>query len=57
MLAIAASLASTEHPVDLNDAVTGIDRETLRCVLRALAHASGIAGAIEGPRWACDERR
>lgn len=57
VLAIASSLASPEHPVDLNDAVTGIDEQALWCVLRALAHAGGTAGAIEGPRWAPDEPR
>lgn len=57
VLAIASSLASAEHPVDLNDAVTGIDGQALRCLLNALAHAGGVAGAIERPRWAPDELR
>lgn len=57
VLAIAASLASAEHPVELNDAVTGIDRQALRCVLQALAHAGGGAGVVEGPGWTRDETR
>lgn len=57
VLAIASSLASAEHPVDLNDAVTGIDREALRCVLKALAHAGCGAGVLEGPGWTRDEPR
>ncbi|MFB2573025.1 hypothetical protein [Micrococcus sp. IITD107] len=57
VLAIASSLASTGHPVDLNDAVTSLDGQALRCVLKALAHAGGTAGAFEGPRWAPDEPR
>ncbi|WP_260683265.1 hypothetical protein [Brevibacterium casei] len=40
MLAIAASLASTDHPVDLGGVITGLDPSALRLVLEALAHAS-----------------
>ena len=42
VLDIASSLASAAHPVDLGDAITGLDPEALRCVLDALAHAGGI---------------
>lgn len=42
VLAVAMSLASSDHPVDLGDAVTGIDLDTLDLVLIALAHAGGI---------------
>ncbi|WP_309082314.1 hypothetical protein [Zhihengliuella sp.] len=42
VLAIAASLASANHPVDLGDAVTGLDPAALRCVLDAMAHAGGL---------------
>lgn len=41
VLAIATSLASGDHPVDLGDAVTGVAPDTLWLVLDALAHASG----------------
>jgi hypothetical protein len=40
VLAIVASLAGGD-PVDLPDAVTGLDRTTLRLVLAAVAHAAG----------------
>lgn len=40
VLAIAASLVSSEHPVDLGD-VSGLDRQALSLVLAALAHAGG----------------
>lgn len=57
VLAIASSLASAEHPADLNDAVTGIDEQTLRCVLEALAHAGGFAVTLAGLKVASDEPR
>jgi len=41
VVAIAASLLSTEHPVTLEDAVTGLDRQNLTLVLAAIAHANG----------------
>lgn len=41
LLAIAASLASSAHPVDLGDAITGLDPDALAAVLDALAHAGG----------------
>lgn len=41
VLDIACSLVSSDHPVDLGDAITGLDPDTLRCVLAALAHAGG----------------
>lgn len=43
LLAIASSLASSDHPVDLRDAITGIDPAALQLVLEALAHAGGAA--------------
>lgn len=42
LLRIAASIGSDEAPpVDLGDAITGLDRPTLRLVLAAIAHAGG----------------
>lgn len=41
VLEIATSLVSGDHPVDLGDAVTGLDRANLDLVLAALAHAGG----------------
>jgi len=41
VLKIAMSLASDQNPVDLSDAVTGLDREGTQAVLAAIAHASG----------------
>lgn len=41
VLAIATSLASRDHPVDLGDAITGVDHTNVNLVLTALAHASG----------------
>ncbi len=38
---VAASLLSPEHPVDLNDAIPGMDRAGVDLVLAAIAHASG----------------
>lgn len=40
VLAIAASLAGGD-PVDLSDAITGIDQDAMRHVLSALEHAGG----------------
>lgn len=40
VLALAASLAGGA-PIDLSDAVSGLDRETLDLVLAAIAHAGG----------------
>lgn len=40
VLALAASIAGGS-PVDLSDAVSGLDRETLDLVLAAIAHAGG----------------
>lgn len=40
VLAISASLAISDHPVDLRDAITGLDAESAAIVLAALAHAS-----------------
>lgn len=41
VLDIATSLASSGHPVDLGDAITGIDNLNLDLVIAALAHAGG----------------
>lgn len=41
VLEIATSLVSSDHPVDLSDAVTGLDDTNLDLVLAALAHAGG----------------
>lgn len=41
VLEIATSLVSPEHPVDLGDAITGLDPHVLDAVLRALGHAGG----------------
>lgn len=41
VLAIATSLASSDHPIDLSDAIGGLDDTNLDLVLRALAHAGG----------------
>ncbi|MUN53920.1 hypothetical protein GMA10_01530 [Kocuria koreensis] len=41
VLDIATSLASGEHPVDLSDALTDLDRDVAQAVLAAVAHASG----------------
>ncbi|MGC0252160.1 hypothetical protein [Pseudactinotalea sp. Z1748] len=38
---IAVSLLSADHPVNLGDAVTGIDRQSTSLVLAAIAHANG----------------
>ncbi|MGW8483580.1 hypothetical protein ACWGJP_10600 [Microbacterium sp. NPDC055903] len=43
LLAIASSLASSDHPVDLGDAITGLDPATLQLVLEVLAHAGSAA--------------
>lgn len=39
VLTIAMSLASAEHPLDLSDAVCGLDDDTLDAILRGLAHS------------------
>jgi len=41
VLRIAASLSEDGVPVDLSDAVTGLDRRNLALVLAALSHANG----------------
>lgn len=41
VLALTTSLMSPEHPVDLGDAITGLDPHVLDAVLRALGHAGG----------------
>lgn len=39
VLTIAASLASSDHPVDLRDAIISLDAASAAIVLAALAHA------------------
>jgi len=46
VLAIAASLAGGD-PVDLSDAITGIDHEALRRVIAALEHAGGGSPSVQ----------
>lgn len=46
VLPIAVSLASGNHPLDLRDAISGLDPETLQLVLAALAHAGGATSAL-----------
>lgn len=41
LVEIAASLLSKDHPVDLGNAIAGIDRHGVELVLAALAHANG----------------
>lgn len=41
VLAVATSLISAEHPVDLGDAITGLDTDAFMRVLAALAHVGG----------------
>ncbi|OYO00739.1 hypothetical protein CGZ95_08945 [Enemella evansiae] len=47
VLAVAASLVSDAHPVDLGDAITGLDPDAARLVLAALAHAAGLNDGLE----------
>lgn len=56
VLAVAASLAVSNRPVYLREAITGIDPDALQCVLRALAHA-GDSRSFEEPGQAHDEPR
>lgn len=49
VLSIATSLVSDDHPVDLGDAITGLDLGELRLVLKALAHAGGLSSVFAGP--------
>ena len=46
VLAMAMSLASSEHPVDLSDVICGLDPDALDHVLSALAHAAGRSSAL-----------
>lgn len=57
VLAIASSLASPGHPVDLGEAITGIDPDALRCVLGALTYAGGGSRSFEEPGQVQDEPR
>lgn len=42
ILAIVASLVSEAHPVDLGDAIAGLDADTAHGVLIVLSHAAGL---------------
>lgn len=42
VLAVASSLVSSEHPVDLGDAITGIDPEAFVLVAQAMGQAYGL---------------
>lgn len=42
VLAIVTSLVSDSHPVDLGDAITGVDPSTAEQILAALTHAAGV---------------
>ena len=48
VLAIVTSLVSDRHPVDLGDAITGIDPTTAQLILTALGHAAGLLDALTG---------
>lgn len=49
VLAIATSLVSVDHPVDLGDAVAGIDPASFVAVVQALGHAYGLSSdGVEG---------
>lgn len=41
VLAIATSLASDDHSINLSDTISGLDGDALDAVLAALAHAGG----------------
>lgn len=43
VLAVASSLVSSEHPVDLGDAITGIDPQAFVLVAQAVGQAYGLA--------------
>lgn len=55
VLTIATRLASTDHPVDLSVAITGLDPGALRCVLEALAHAVGYSVSLDDPHGDLNE--
>lgn len=42
VVAVAMSLVSEHHPVDLGDAIAGLDPDAAAVVLRALARAAGV---------------
>lgn len=48
LLAVARSLASSDHPLDLGDAITGLDHDALVPMLEALAHAGGFTARRPG---------
>jgi len=50
VLRIAASLSELGVPVDLADAVTGLDRHNLALVLAALLHGWRCLGSVDGGR-------
>ena len=47
VVAIVASLYSPEHPVALEDVVSGLDRSNMALVLAALAHANGSHESVD----------
>lgn len=49
VLSIATSLVSDDHPVDLGDAIPGLDHDELRLVLNAFAHAGSAPSVYPGP--------
>lgn len=49
VLSIATSLVSNNYPVDLGDAITGLDLGELRLVLKAFAHAGDASSVFAGP--------
>lgn len=48
VLAIVTSLVSDSHPVDLGDAISGVDPTTAQLILTALGHAAGLLDATTG---------
>ncbi|WP_210602864.1 hypothetical protein [Brevibacterium oceani] len=49
VLSVASSLVSDDHPVDLGDAIPGLDLDEIRLVLNALAHAGGLPSVFAEP--------
>ncbi|WP_313420557.1 hypothetical protein [Brevibacterium casei] len=49
VLSVATSLVSDDHPVDLGDAIPGLDLDEIRLVLNALAHSGGLPSGFSGP--------
>lgn len=49
VLAVAMSLASSEHPVDLRDVLTGVDPKAFVLLVQAMGQAFGLATDTEPP--------